>query len=45
MILVTTDTICGKEVEALGLVKGSTVQTVNAIEGQKRQFIGAFYEK
>ena len=31
MILVTTDTICGKEVEALGLVKGSTVQTVNAI--------------
>lgn len=31
MILVTTDVIYGKEVEALGLVKGSTVQTVNAI--------------
>lgn len=31
MILVTTDTISGKEVEMLGLVKGSTVQTVNAI--------------
>ncbi len=23
----------------------NSVQTVNAIEGQKRQFIGAFYEK
>ena len=31
MILVTTDAIGGKEVEMLGLVKGSTVQTVNAI--------------
>ena len=31
MILVTTDAISGKEVEMLGLVKGSTVQTVNAI--------------
>ena len=30
MILATTDTITGKEVETLGLVKGSTVQTVNA---------------
>ena len=31
MILVTTDTINGKELEMLGLVKGSTIQTVNAI--------------
>ena len=31
MILVTTDTISGKELETLGLVKGSTIQTVNAV--------------
>ncbi len=31
MILTTTDMINGKELETLGLVKGSTVQTVNAI--------------
>ena len=30
MILATTDTIVGKELETLGLVKGSTIQTVNA---------------
>ena len=30
MILATTDTINGKELESLGFVKGSTVQTVNA---------------
>ena len=30
MILVTTETITGKELEMLGLVKGSTIQTVNA---------------
>jgi uncharacterized protein YbjQ (UPF0145 family) len=30
MILVTTDTISGKELEMLGMVKGSTIQTVNA---------------
>ncbi len=30
MILVTTDTIPGKDLEPLGLVKGSTIQTVNA---------------
>ena len=30
MLIVTTDTINGKELEALGLVKGSTIQTVNA---------------
>ena len=30
MILVTTDSINGKELEMLGLVKGSTIQTVNA---------------
>ena len=31
MILTTTDTISGKELETLGLVKGSTIQTVNAV--------------
>ncbi len=31
MILTTTDTVSGKEAETLGLVKGSTVQTVNMI--------------
>ena len=31
MILTTTETINGKELEVLGLVKGSTIQTVNAI--------------
>ena len=30
MILVNTDHINGKELEMLGLVKGSTIQTVNA---------------
>jgi uncharacterized protein YbjQ (UPF0145 family) len=30
MILATTETINGKELETLGLVKGSTIQTVNA---------------
>ena len=30
MILATTETINGKEYEVLGLVKGSTIQTVNA---------------
>ena len=29
MILTTTDAINGKELELLGLVKGSTIQTVN----------------
>ena len=29
MLLVTTETIHGREMEALGLVKGSTIQTVN----------------
>ena len=29
MILATTDAINGKELEVLGLVKGSTIQTVN----------------
>ncbi|MCR5775460.1 MAG: YbjQ family protein [Lachnospiraceae bacterium] len=32
MLLVTTDTINGKNLEMLGLVKGSTIQTVNAIK-------------
>ena len=30
MILATTETINGKDFETLGLVKGSTIQTVNA---------------
>lgn len=30
MILVNTDYITGKELEMLGMVKGSTIQTVNA---------------
>ena len=32
MILTTTETISGTEYETLGLVKGSTIQTVNAIK-------------
>ena len=32
MILTTTETIGGKELEMLGLVKGSTIQTVNAFK-------------
>ena len=31
MLIVTTDTIPGKELEMLGIVKGSTIQTVNAL--------------
>ena len=31
MILVTTEQICGKELEMLGMVKGRTIQTVNAV--------------
>jgi uncharacterized protein YbjQ (UPF0145 family) len=31
MLLVNTDTIPGKEIEALGLVKGATVQSKNFI--------------
>ena len=31
MLIVTTETINGKEIEMLGIVKGSTIQTVNAI--------------
>lgn len=30
MILATTESIVGKNLETLGLVKGSTIQTVNA---------------
>ena len=30
MLIVTTETIPGKELELLGTVKGSTIQTVNA---------------
>ena len=32
MILVTTESITGKQIETLGLVKGSTIQTVNAFK-------------
>lgn len=31
MLIVTTEKIEGREVETLGLVKGSTIQTVNAL--------------
>ena len=31
MILTTTENISGKELGTLGLVKGSTIQTVNAV--------------
>ena len=31
MLIVTTDTISGKELEMLGMVKGSTIQTVNVL--------------
>lgn len=31
MILTTTEKIPGKDIEVLGMVKGSTVQTVNAL--------------
>ena len=32
MFIITTDRINGKELEILGLVKGSTIQTVNAFK-------------
>ena len=32
MIITTTETISGKDLEMLGVVKGSTIQTVNAIQ-------------
>lgn len=32
MLVVTTETITGKELEMLGTVKGSTIQTVNAFK-------------
>ena len=32
MLIVTTEYVSGKETEMLGLVKGSTIQTVNAVE-------------
>ena len=31
MLIVTAETITGKDLEMLGLVKGSTIQTVNAL--------------
>jgi len=32
MLLVTTETITGKNLEMMGIVKGSTIQTVNALK-------------
>ena len=32
MLIVTSETITGKNFEMLGIVKGSTIQTVNAIK-------------
>ena len=32
MLIVTTECVSGREIEMLGLVKGSTVQTVNAFK-------------
>ncbi len=32
MLVVTTENINGKELEMLGTVKGSTIQTVNALK-------------
>ncbi len=32
MLIVTSDTITGKNLEMLGVVKGSTIQTVNALK-------------
>lgn len=32
MLIVTTETINGKNLEMLGLVKGNTIQTVNALK-------------
>ena len=32
MIIVTTETITGKNLEMIGIVKGSTIQTVNALK-------------
>ena len=31
MLIVTTETITGRQLEPLGIVKGSTIQTVNAL--------------
>ena len=36
MILTTTETIAGRELETLGLVKGSTIQTVNMVRDLAR---------
>ena len=32
MLIVTTENVSGKETEMLGMVKGSTIQTVNAVK-------------
>ncbi len=38
MILVTTETVSGKELETIGLVKGSTIQSKNAIKDMTQGF-------
>ena len=38
MILVTTERIEGKEIEALGLVKGSTIQSKNVLRDISQSF-------
>ena len=38
MILLTTDTIPGKEYSVIGLVKGSTIQSKNAIKDMGQSF-------
>ena len=46
MILTTTDNVAGKNCETIGLVKGSTVQTVNAFRDMGLECFepyGAFY--
>ena len=44
MLIVTTENIAGRQLEPLGMVKGSTIQTVNAIRdigaGLKTMFGG-----
>ena len=38
MILVTTETISGKELQTLGLVKGSTIQSKNIVRDITQSF-------
>ena len=40
MFIVTTENITGKELEMIGIVKGSTIQTVNAIGSSLKTLVG-----